>query len=164
VTTFTQPLKTITDQGIIDPDGNEHEVDVLILATGFNTTWVPRFPITARGVNLQDEYRENPLSYLGLTTPGMPNYFTFYGPYGPLGQGSALCMIEEMAFYFEQMIKKLQVENIKCYVPRKRAAEQYQEHADLYNARTVWAANCRSWFKGGKIGGKIMLHPGTRTQ
>ncbi|OQV00818.1 hypothetical protein CLAIMM_06266 [Cladophialophora immunda] len=100
VTTFTKSLDTITEQGFLDPDGHEHEVDVIILATGFNTTWVPRFPIIANGYNLQDQYRKNPISYLGLSAPFMPNYFTFYGPYGPLGQGSALCMIEKMADYF----------------------------------------------------------------
>lgn len=75
-------LKQITSKGFIDPDGNEREVDVIILATGFNTTWVPRFPIVARGNNLQDMYRGNPLSYLGVSAPEIPNYFTYYGPYG----------------------------------------------------------------------------------
>ncbi|OAP58404.1 hypothetical protein AYL99_07494 [Fonsecaea erecta] len=164
VTTFTKALEKITEQGFLDPEGNEHEVDVIILATGFNTTWVPRFPIIANGYNLQDQYRKNPISYLGLSAPFMPNYFTFYGPYGPLGQGSALCMIEKMADYFAQMIKKLQLENIKSYTPKMQVALDYQEHTDLYHNRTVWSGNCRSWFKGGKLGGKIMLHPGTRTQ
>lgn len=164
VTTFTQSLKQITEQGFLDPEGHEHEVDVFILATGFNTTWVPRFPIIANGVNLQDQYRNNPLSYLGLGAPNMPNYFTFYGPYGPLGQGSALCMIEKMTDYFMQMIRKLQLENIESYTPRTQVATDYQVHADLYHNRTVWSGNCRSWFKGGKLDGKVMLHPGTRTQ
>jgi cation diffusion facilitator CzcD-associated flavoprotein CzcO len=92
---FTEAgLNKITEKGFIDPDGNEVDVDVIILATGFNTTWIPRFPIIANGQNLQDMYRQNPLSYPGLAAPSIPNYFTYYGPYGPLGQASALVMIE----------------------------------------------------------------------
>jgi cation diffusion facilitator CzcD-associated flavoprotein CzcO len=75
-------LKQITKRGFIDPEGIEQEVDVIILATGFNTKWVPRFPILARGRNLQDMYRKNALSYLGVAAPEIPNYFTYYGPYG----------------------------------------------------------------------------------
>jgi cation diffusion facilitator CzcD-associated flavoprotein CzcO len=74
VTVFTgSGLERVTAKGIIDPDGNEHEVDVIILATGFNTSWVPRFPIVADGVNLQDLYRDRPIGYLGVAAPRMPN-------------------------------------------------------------------------------------------
>ena len=74
VTVFTgSGLERVTSRGIIDPDGNEHEVDVIILATGFNTSWVPRFPIIADGINLQDLYRDKPIGYLGVAAPRMPN-------------------------------------------------------------------------------------------
>ena len=63
----------MTPRGIIDPDGNEHEVDVIILATGFNTSWVPRFPIIADDINLQDLYRDKAIGYLGVAAPQMPN-------------------------------------------------------------------------------------------
>lgn len=79
-------LTEITEQGFKDPDGNEQEVDVIIFATGFDTSWVPRFPIIAHGKNLQDVYAEKPLGYLGVAAPEMPNYLTFYGPYGPTGE------------------------------------------------------------------------------
>lgn len=157
-------LNKITKRGIIDPEGNEQEVDVIILATGFNTSWVPRFPIVANGTNLQDIYRDKPIGYLGVAAPQMPNYFTFYGPYGPLGQGSAIPMIELFANYITAVIRHIQIENIKSLYPRQRVIDDYAEHADLFNKRTVWDAPCRSWFKGGKLDGRIMLHPGTRTQ
>lgn len=79
-------LTEITEQGFKDPEGNEQEVDALIFATGFDTSWVPRFPIIAHGKNLQDVYAENPLGYLGVAAPEVPNYLTFYGPYGPTGE------------------------------------------------------------------------------
>jgi cation diffusion facilitator CzcD-associated flavoprotein CzcO len=157
-------LGTITEKGFLNPDGQEEEVDVIILATGFNTTWVPRFPIVANGKNLQDMYARNPLSYLGIAAPEIPNYFTYYGPYGPLGQASAVVMIEFFTRYFNTVIRKMQTEWIKSITPRMDVALDFQEHADLYLKRTVWDAHCRSWWKGGKYDGRIMLYPGSRTQ
>ncbi|KIW81124.1 hypothetical protein Z517_04147 [Fonsecaea pedrosoi CBS 271.37] len=157
-------LSQITPKGFIDPDGVEQEVDVIICATGFDTSWVPRFPIVANGINLQDLYAKKPIGYLGVGAPSMPNYFTFYGPYGPLGQGSAMPMIELFASYIVQMVRKIQLEDIKSITPKTEMIDQYAEHADLFNKRTVYDAPCRSWFKGGTIDGRIMLHPGTRLQ
>lgn len=165
VTVFHQGgLDKVTEKGFIDPEGNEHEVDVLICATGFNTSWVPRFPIIARGINLQDLYSDKPIGYIGVAAPKMPNYFTFYGPYGPLGQGSAMPMIDLFANYIVQIINKIQLEDIKSVIPKQDRIDQYAEHADLFNKRLVYSAPCRSWFKGGKVDGRVMLHPGTRAQ
>ncbi|KAM3417956.1 hypothetical protein BST61_g6168 [Cercospora zeina] len=165
VTTFTgSGLERVTAKGFLSPDGKEHEVDVIICATGFDTSWVPRFPIVANGVNLQDIYREKPVGYLGVAAPRMPNYMTVYGPYGPLGQGSAMPMIDVFIKYILQMIEHIQLEDVKSVTPKQTVIDQYAEHADLFNDRTVWNAPCRSWFKGNKIEGRIMLHPGTRNQ
>ena len=82
---MAEGLTEITEQGFLDPDGKEQKVDAIIFATGFDTTWVPRFPIIAHGKNLQDIYQTKPLGYLGVAAPEMPNYLTFYGPYGPTG-------------------------------------------------------------------------------
>lgn len=165
MTTFKHGgLKEVTRDGFIDPDGKVQKVDVIILATGFNTSWVPRFPIIANGINLQDIYRKTPVSYLGVAAPQMPNYLTFYGPYGPLGQGSAMPMIEVFASYIVSMIKKMQMDNIREFRPKQRCIDDYAEHADLFNKRMVYSGHCRSWFKGNEMDGRVMLHPGTRAQ
>jgi cation diffusion facilitator CzcD-associated flavoprotein CzcO len=64
---------------------------VLVAATGFNTTFRPRFPIIGRnGVNLQDAWQEHPESYLGLGVAGFPNYLIFLGPNTPISNGSLM--------------------------------------------------------------------------
>ncbi|KAF2812378.1 FAD/NAD-P-binding domain-containing protein [Mytilinidion resinicola] len=157
-------LSELTSKGFIDPDGNEVEVDVIILATGFNTSWVSRFPIIANGHNLQDIYTKRPLSYLGVAAPYMPNYFTLYGPYGPVGQSSLLPTMEFLSRYIIQVINKMQLEDIKTITPKQNVIEQYGEHADLTMKRLVWDTPCRSWMKGGTIDGKPMTFAGSRTQ
>lgn len=134
------------------------------MQTGFNTSWVPRFPIVANGINLQDLYRDKPIGYLGVAAPQMPNYLTIYGPYGPLGQGSAMPVIDAFIKYIIQIIQHVQEQDIKSITPKQLVIDQYAEHADLFNERTVYNGVCRSWFKGNKLDGRIMLHPGTRNQ
>jgi cation diffusion facilitator CzcD-associated flavoprotein CzcO len=167
VTTYCgAELTQLTARGFLDPQGNEIEVDAIVLATGFNTTWVPRFPIIANGRNLQDIYKSTraPLSYLGVSTPYIPNYFSFYGPYSPIGQGSVLAMMDVFAKYMIQMIQKIQIEDIISVVPKVEVVEAYGEHTRLLVRRYVWDSPCRSWMKAGDLNGSPSSYAGTRAQ
>lgn len=169
-TVYTDSVKQITPAGFIDNTGTEHPVDVIICATGFDTTWVPRFPIiNATGTDLRDFWAgtDNLTSYLSLGIPGFPNHFTFCGPYGPLGHGSFMPLIEVWTKYMLDVITKLQTENLKSLTPSARAAADFRQHADLFLKRTAWTSSCRSWFKqgrngGSEEGGQAVLYPGSR--
>lgn len=81
VTVHTKQMQRITEKGFISHDGKEEEVDVVVCATGFDTSWVPRFPLVANGKNLQEEWsKKAALSYLAVGVPDIPNYFSFAGP------------------------------------------------------------------------------------
>lgn len=85
------PIKKINAHCVITSDGQEHPVDVLIAATGFNTTFRPRFPILGvGGVNLQDLWEKSPTSYMGTGVSGFPNYLVFLGPNTPISNGSLI--------------------------------------------------------------------------
>lgn len=74
-----------TSTGFVNHNRTEHEVDAIVCATGFDTSWIPRFPLTVNGVDLSDtRTNEGVLSYFGVAVPEIPNYFSFCGPYGPL--------------------------------------------------------------------------------
>ena len=74
-TIFTDHLEKVTEKGFIDVDGQEHEVDVIICATGFDTSWVPRFPfINGKGIDIKDLWTpQNVTSYLSIGVPTFPN-------------------------------------------------------------------------------------------
>lgn len=163
-TIFTDHLEKITEKGFIDAEGNEHEVDVFICATGFDTSWVPRFPfINGEGTDIKDFWTpNNVVSYLSIGIPTFPNHFSFCGPYGPLGHGSFMPLIEQWTRYMFDVIEKVQVENIKSLTPRLDLSKQFRQHADLFLQRTAWTSPCRSWFKQGKTDGQAAIFPGTR--
>ncbi len=70
-----------TEKGVIGEDGIEREVDTIICATGFDTSYRPRFPVIGKnGVSLSQKWKDVPEGYLGLASPDMPNFITFIGP------------------------------------------------------------------------------------
>lgn len=169
-TVYTDPVNRLTPAGFLDQNGTEHAVDAIICATGFDTSWVPRFPIiNAEGTDLRDFWAgtDNLTSYLSIGIPGFPNHFTFCGPYGPLGHGSFMPLIEQWTTYMLDVITKVQIENIKSLTPRADASQDFRQHADLFLKRTAWTSSCRSWFKqgrngGSEEGGQAVVYPGSR--
>lgn len=84
-------IERITPGSVVVAGGAEYPVDVLVAATGFNTTFRPRFPILGRGgINLQDLWAESPTSYMGTGVSGFPNYMIFLGPNTPISNGSLM--------------------------------------------------------------------------
>ena len=92
----------------------------------------------------------------------VPNYWMGVGPYGPLGHGSFIPIIEHVTKYILTVAKKMQTENIKSLRPRQDICESFVEHADLFLKRTAWSGTCRSWFKQGQLDGKLTIFPGSR--
>jgi cation diffusion facilitator CzcD-associated flavoprotein CzcO len=87
-------VRKATKAGFVDDRDVEHEADVLVCATGFDTSHLPRFSLRGTGgKDLRDEWRERPTAYLALAVPDMPNYFVFYGPNNPFGSGAFLITI-----------------------------------------------------------------------
>lgn len=83
----TGAIETITPNGIRMADGTDHELDVLVLATGFKVFEkgnIPPYPIKGEGgVDLAAWWDENRFqAYEGVSVPGFPNLFTILGPYG----------------------------------------------------------------------------------
>ncbi|KAF2492990.1 FAD/NAD(P)-binding domain-containing protein [Lophium mytilinum] len=163
-TIFTDELKCFTETGFVDHAGMHHDVDAVICATGFDTSWLPRFPFKAHGKDLRELWSdENGLtSYLSIGIPTFPNHYSYCGPYGPLGHGSFIPLIEEWTRYIFTCISKLQTENLKSLTPTLSASSQFRRHADLFLQRTAWSSPCASWFKQGKRDGQVAVWPGSR--
>ncbi len=85
----TTPIGHFTPTGIVTTDGNETEIDVLVLATGFNI-WDSNFPaieiIGREGRNLGKWWRDNRFcAYEGVSVPMFPNYLSIASPYSYIG-------------------------------------------------------------------------------
>jgi cation diffusion facilitator CzcD-associated flavoprotein CzcO len=66
----------LTETGIVDESGIEHEVDVVICATGFDTSFTPHFKVIGRnGADIKKQFGDQPVGYLGITAENFPNMF-----------------------------------------------------------------------------------------
>ena len=76
------PVKDLRPYGALDTNGDEHELDVLVMATGFDATnYLGTMRVRGRdGRELHEVWHGEPQAFLGLMMPGFPNFFMLYGP------------------------------------------------------------------------------------
>ena len=143
----TEAIERMTPRGVVDATGREHEVDVVIYATGFETrSFVGDTGITGvGGLRLSDVWIDGPEAYLGLSVTGFPNLFMLYGPNTNLGHNSIIFMIEAQADYVLQALDA--IGEAGPLSVRQEVSDAY--NADLQKALAVtpWAGTCTSWYK-----------------
>ena len=150
------PITKVDADGIITADGKYHPTDTLVCATGFDTSFTPRFPIIGRnGVPLAQRWKQTPETYLSFATDGFPNYFICLGPNAALGEGNLLLLVEKEINYFTECVLKMQRDNIRSMSVRREAVKRFTQHCDQYFSRTVFSLKCRSWYKGGTEDGRV---------
>ena len=91
------PIQAITPNGIRTADA-EYELDIIILATGFDAMTGALLKIDIRGragLALRDKWAHGPVNYLGLQVSGFPNLFTITGPGSPSVLTNMMVAIEQ---------------------------------------------------------------------
>ncbi|OQV03451.1 hypothetical protein CLAIMM_08494 [Cladophialophora immunda] len=148
VTPVFESIQTVTPEGIQDASGKMRPADVLIAATGFDTSFRPRFPILGSGGrDLRELWKEEPASYCGLAVSGFPNYLIFLGPNTPISNGSLMGILEGTADFFVRMIRKMRVQQASSFDVRQSVQDDFNDHAGKAMENLVWTGSCRSWFK-----------------
>ncbi|KAK3060273.1 hypothetical protein LTS18_008912, partial [Coniosporium uncinatum] len=155
-------IKKVTEKGILTQDGVEHEMDVLVCATGFQVAFQPAFTVrNGEGKSIKEDWSNGPNLYFGVSAPRFPNYYTIVGPGATWSNGTLLPSIETTIEYSIKCMKKIQSEHIKSMAVKQEALDEIYAHFDEYHKTTVWQEECRSWFKDGKIKNRIYLWPGS---
>lgn len=146
----------VDETGIITADGQHRPVDMIVCATGFDTSYTPRFPITGvNGLPLAERWKESPETYLSIATDGFPNYFICFGPNSGLGEGNLIMLFEREIEYFAECLRKIQRDNIRTISVRPESVRRFTRYCDDYFKNTVYSSKCRSWYKGGKEEGRV---------
>jgi cation diffusion facilitator CzcD-associated flavoprotein CzcO len=105
-------VASVTRTGIVDVDGSERAVDVILMATGFQPAdYLARLRVVGRdGRTLQDHWAGEPRAYLGITVSGFPNFFMLYGP-GTNG-GDIVSMLESQSEYAVRAMTRMTRERV----------------------------------------------------
>ncbi|WP_457588890.1 flavin-containing monooxygenase [Ensifer canadensis] len=150
VEVVTSPIGEFCPSGVTTVDGVSHSIDVVIYATGFETRQVLA-PIPIEGASkrrLRDAWKPHPHAYLGVAVPDFPNAFIMYGPNTNLGHGSIIFMLECQARYIGQAIGRLRRKKSVAIAPKRPVTRSFNADTQARLSRTVWGANCSSWYKG----------------
>lgn len=137
-------IKEITSEGLVDTNGNLHQADIIVCATGFDVSFKPSFNVVGvNGLDMSQAFTPMPKVYLSMTAPGFPNYFTINGFRGSWATGTALNAHEACVNYVVSCIKRLQSEHIRAIEVKSEAVDALYEHIDEWHKRSVWNEPCK---------------------
>ncbi|KAM0082237.1 hypothetical protein ACKRZS_005605 [Fusarium odoratissimum] len=136
-----EDIDRFTEDGIVSASGEEHEFDVVILGTGFKVSdyfWPCKY-IGRDGTTLQDLWsKDGPRSYLGLTMPGFPNFFSLYGPNHQPRSGGFYSWGEIWSRYVASSIVHLIENGRKSIECRKDVFDEYNAKLDEKAKELIW--------------------------
>jgi cation diffusion facilitator CzcD-associated flavoprotein CzcO len=152
----TEPIHHMTQNGLLaGNDGvREHELDCLILATGFNTHEFlsPMKVYGTGGHSLHDIWGKGPKAFRGVSVESLPNFGLLYGPNTNLGHNSIILMIEAQSRYLNALISKvIQAKKRGLTLslsPKSEFVEEYNSWIQGRLRKSTFAdPGCRSWYK-----------------
>ena len=142
----------IEKDAVVTTDGVRHEVDVLVLATGFQARRLltPMHVEGRDGATIRDLWGEDdPRAHLGITVPKFPNLFLIYGPNTNLAHGgSAVFHSECQIRYIMQAIRELIETGAAALEVKEMPFWDYQDKVDAAHRGMVWShPGVTSWYK-----------------
>ena len=150
VEVVTEAIDHVEPRGVVTADGTLHELDLLVLATGFDATAYvrPMDIVGENGVTLDEAWADGPIAYRSVAVPGFPNLFMLMGPHSPIGNQSLVPIAENQADYAMWWIKQIRDGSVVAAAPTEAATKEYNEEMKAAMPQTVWVTGCKSWYLG----------------
>jgi len=144
----TDAIKRVEPGGVRTTDGRLHELDVLVLATGFkaNAFMRPMDIIGRNGTALEQAWDPRPEAYLSISIPDFPNFFMLNGPNGPVGNFSLIEVAELQFRYIMQLIERIRGGHCREVSATHEALATFEQAREQAAYHTVWVTGCRSWY------------------
>lgn len=140
----------LTETGIVDAKGEEHEVDIIILATGFETTkYLSSIEVYGEnGRHLADVWKDRPAAFVGVTVPHFPNFFVLYGP-NTHGGYSVIAQLECAARVAARAVRKMKRKGWSRIDTPQRALDDYITWLDkvFESAGSAMVADCNNYYR-----------------
>ncbi|WP_342244492.1 flavin-containing monooxygenase [Pseudomonas sp. OTU5201] len=140
-------IREVTERAVVTDDGQHHEVDAIILGTGFTATDFLA-PMSIRGLggrDLNQAWREGAEAYLGVSVSGFPNLFMLYGPNTNLGHNSIIYMLESQFRYVLDGIRALS--GLRYLDLKPEVQRHFNQRLQQDVRHTIWEQGCNSWYK-----------------
>jgi cyclohexanone monooxygenase len=151
----TAPIERVTRNGIKTAAG-EHDLDVLVLATGFDAVTGGLTSIDIRGTQgetLKEKWAKGVRAHLGMAVAGFPNLLFVYGPQSPNAFCNGPTCAETQGDWIAQLLDHLRQRNY-ARVEATVAAEEAWRGQVLELADATLFPRADSWYLGANIPGK----------
>jgi 4-hydroxyacetophenone monooxygenase len=145
------PVREITETGVITDSGKRYDAEVLIYGTGFQASrflW-PMQIYGRGGVELQQHWNGDARAYLGITVPGFPNLFCCYGPNTNIVVNGSIVFFSECEVRYILGCIRLLLEGRGAAMDcRRDVHDEFNKAVDAENLEMAWgAANVPTWYK-----------------
>lgn len=158
------PIVEITPTGIRTERG-QHDLDVIVYATGFDAMTGALSRISVRGrddMSLGDFWAaEGPYTYLGIAVAGFPNLFIVQAPGSPSAATNFVAALEQHVEWIGDCIAYMRDNGHRSIEALPDAQREWIEHTTELVAPTVLVdPSCNSWYNGGNVPGKKRMYMG----
>ncbi|MEC3919808.1 flavin-containing monooxygenase [Nocardia sp. CDC160] len=151
----TTAIEAVTSTGIRTTDGREHEVDLIVCATGFRAhDYMRPMKLTGRdGMSIDEAWAKGPRAYRMTAIPGFPNLFTVLGPNSPTGSIPLHHAAEVTAKYIAAWLERWSAGEFDTVEVTEAATDRFDAEVTAALGPTVWNTGCNSWYftEGGSI-------------
>ncbi|WP_172652810.1 flavin-containing monooxygenase [Rhodococcus opacus] len=150
------PIERVTEHSLKTTAG-EYEIDVLVMATGFDVFTRPllEMGIVGRdGLTLDEKWSGVPETYLGIQTAGFPNLFTVTGPQSAVALYNNALAIEDHVEWISRAIGHLHTTGATTIEPTADAETRWGALAEGILNRTLIPQSENSWYMGSNVVGK----------
>lgn len=147
----TTAISRILPDGVVTSDGVEHQLDVLILATGFKPFEFMR-PMDLKGrdgLDINTVWERKIQAYRSVCLPGFPNFFLMLGPHSPIGNYSVIAMSEVQTAYILKLIECWKRGELETVEATEEAKVRFNEYLRGGMRDTAWMGGCQSWYLDG---------------
>ncbi|QGU06595.1 Phenylacetone monooxygenase [Corynebacterium occultum] len=152
---LSDPLTQVTEQGL-QTEAGLHEVDIIVLATGFDAITGALSRIDIRGTGgrlLREKWADKISTYLGLMINGYPNLFTVTGPLSPSVLSNMMVSLEHHVEWITDCIAHLDQQGLSRIEASAEAEAEWGEHVNEVAAQTLFP-QANSWYMGANVAGK----------
>jgi cation diffusion facilitator CzcD-associated flavoprotein CzcO len=160
---LTEKIAEVRPRALVTTDGEVHDTDVIVCATGFHVTDSPTYRrIFGRdGRSLGEVFDDvGRQCYKGTAIAQFPNMFLLVGPNTGLGHNSMIFMIESQVNYLADAVATMNRRRIRSVEVRADAQEDYGRMLQRRLSASVWnTGGCASWYLD-KRGANTTMWPG----
>ncbi|KAJ3205947.1 hypothetical protein HDU67_008533 [Dinochytrium kinnereticum] len=166
VSLITERIVKFEENGILDATGQEHALDVIILATGFDVGNPIKGRFVGRNkVDLAALWQSEGLeAHRGTFIHHFPNLAMLSGPNSGLGHNSQIQQMESQISLIIPVIQKIHSGAIITIEPKLEKQRLWNAKLQKRFEGKVWtSAGCQSWYRDerGKV---VALWPGLATE